>query len=136
MFGIGQAPLLGLSFFLRGCAEIGDQREPRSHAGRRVRPGAEAVRSGAWGGPNQRFGMSKRIFRNIAGLRYRKFLITYVLSECSDKRGYRRKIFRNKWQNFENVGGTVSPIFLRPRHRKPVTHFLLPVLPIWLLHVK
>lgn len=54
-------------FFLRGCAETGDQREPESHAGRRVRPGAEAARSGAWGGPNQRFGMSKRIFRNIAG---------------------------------------------------------------------
>ena len=59
----------GHSFFLRGCAETGDQREPESHAGKRVRPGAEAARSGAWGGPNQRFGMSKRIFRNIAGLR-------------------------------------------------------------------
>lgn len=56
-------------FFLRVCAETGDQREPESHAGRRVRPGVQAARSGVWGGPNQRFGIAKRIFRNIAGLR-------------------------------------------------------------------
>lgn len=55
------------SFFLRGRAETGDQREPESHAERRVRLDAKAASPGAWGGPNQRFGMSKRIFRNIAG---------------------------------------------------------------------
>ena len=47
-------------FFSRECAGTGDQREPESHSGRRVRPGAEAARFGAWGGPNQRFGIAER----------------------------------------------------------------------------
>lgn len=70
-----------VSFFLRGCAETGDQREPESHAARRVRPGEETARFGAWGGPNQRFGIAKRISQNIAGLCYGKIPITPPLFE-------------------------------------------------------
>lgn len=51
---------VSVSFFLHGCAGTGDQREPESHAERRVRPGAEAARSGGLGEPQPAFRNSQK----------------------------------------------------------------------------
>jgi len=52
---------------------------------KRVRLDAQATNPGSGGSPSKRFGIAKRISRNIACLRYQKFLITHVTTSHADK---------------------------------------------------
>ena len=55
-------------YFLRGCAGKSDQRERQKPRRQACSTGRENVRSGVWGNPNRRIGISKRISRYIACL--------------------------------------------------------------------